>query len=91
MDVRSRVRVNDQYSEEFGFGVGVHQGSAQRLAFHTCAGNSFTPVPYWYSVPWEPLYADDRLVMTDYGPQGTESLHEEDEAYGLGAWARPSS
>ena len=27
-DVRSRVRVGDGYSEEFGVGVGVHQGSA---------------------------------------------------------------
>ena len=27
MDVRSRVRVGDGYSEEFGVGVGVHQGS----------------------------------------------------------------
>ena len=25
-DVSSRVRVNGQYSEEFGVGVGVHQG-----------------------------------------------------------------
>jgi len=27
MNARSRVRVNGQYSEEFGVGVGVHQGS----------------------------------------------------------------
>ena len=26
-DVRSRVSVGDGYSEEFGVGVGVHQGS----------------------------------------------------------------
>ena len=26
-DVRSRVRVGDGYSEEFGVGVGIHQGS----------------------------------------------------------------
>ena len=26
-DVKSRVRVNGQYSKEFGVGVGVHQGS----------------------------------------------------------------
>ena len=26
-DVRSRVRVGDAYSDEFGVGVGVHQGS----------------------------------------------------------------
>ena len=27
MNARSRVRVNGQYSEEFGVGVGVYQGS----------------------------------------------------------------
>ena len=27
MDVKSHVRVNGQYSKEFGVGVGVHQGS----------------------------------------------------------------
>ena len=27
VNARSRVRVNGQYSEEFGVGVGVHQGS----------------------------------------------------------------
>ena len=33
-DVRSRVRVGDGYSEEFGVGVGVHQGSVlSRLLF----------------------------------------------------------
>ena len=33
-DVRSRVRVGDGYSKEFGVGVGVHQGSVlSRLLF----------------------------------------------------------
>ena len=62
-DVRSRVRVNGQYTEEFGVGVRVHQGSAQPLAFHTYAESSVVPVPYWLSR--ELLYADDRVVMAD--------------------------
>ena len=28
-DVKNRVRVGDGYSEEFGVGVGVHQGSVR--------------------------------------------------------------
>ena len=84
-DVRSRVRVNGQYSEEFGVGVGVHQGSAQPHAFHTYAGSFVTPVPYWCAVGAHVLYADDCVVMADslevegmerrYETQGTESLH----------------
>ena len=30
-DARSRVRVGDGYSEKFGVGVGVHQGSVLSL------------------------------------------------------------
>ena len=53
-DVRSRMRVNDPYSEESGVGVGVHQGPVlSPLSHHFCTG-----------VPWELLYADDHVVMT---------------------------
>ena len=51
-------RVGDGYSEEFGFGVGVHQGSVlspllfiivlESLSRKFCTGH-----------PWELLYADD--------------------------------
>ncbi|XP_053405146.1 uncharacterized protein LOC128558896 [Mercenaria mercenaria] len=63
-DVRSRVRVNGQYSEEFGVEVGVHQGSVlspllfilvlEALSREFCTG-----------VPWELLYADDLAVTAD--------------------------
>ena len=54
-NVRSRVRVNGQYSKEFGVGVGVHQGSVMSpLLFEFRTG-----------VPWEQLYADDFAVIAD--------------------------
>ena len=48
-DVKSHVRVNGQYSKEFGVGVGVHQGSvlSPLLFVYTRAGNSVAPVLYW--------------------------------------------
>ena len=62
-DVRSRVRVGDGYSEEFGVGVGVHQGSVfnpllfiivlEALSREFCTG-----------CPWEMLYADDLKIST---------------------------
>ena len=63
-NARSCVRVNGQYSEEFGVGVGVHQGSVlspllfilvlEALSREFCTG-----------VPWELLYADDLEVIAD--------------------------
>ena len=38
-DVRSRVRVGDGYSEEFGVGVGVHQGSVLSPLYHCVRGS----------------------------------------------------
>ena len=64
MDVRCHVRVNGQYSEEFGVGVGMHQGSVlspllfvlvlEALSREFCTG-----------VPWELLYADDLPLIAD--------------------------
>ena len=63
-DVRSRVRVGDGYSEEFGVGVGVHQGSIlcpllfiivlEALSREICTG-----------CPWELLYADDLMISAE--------------------------
>ena len=65
-DVRSRVRVGDGYSEEFGVGVGVHQGSVlspllfiivlEALSREFCTG-----------CPWELLYADDLMISAESG------------------------
>ena len=63
-DVRSRVRVGNGYSEEFGVGVGVHQGSVlspllfiivlEALSREFCTG-----------CPWELLYADDLMISAE--------------------------
>ena len=77
---------------------------SQHLAFHTCAGSSVAPVPYWCamgaSVCWRP-YCNGRLswrmhckvegMERGYATQVTESQHEEDKAHGLGTGAWPSS
>ena len=63
-NARSRIRVNGQYSEEFGLAVGVHLGSVlspllfilvlEALSREFCTG-----------APWELLYADDLVIMAD--------------------------
>jgi hypothetical protein len=63
-NVRSRVRVNGQYSEEFCVGVGIHQGSVLSLLLFIivleASSHEFGSV-----VPWELLYSDGRAVMAD--------------------------
>ena len=60
-DVRSRVRVGDGYSEEFGVGVGVHRGSVLSpllfiIVLEALSGEFRT------GCPWELLYADDLMI-----------------------------
>ena len=61
---RSRVRVNGQYSEEFGVGVGVHLGSVQSLLLFMLAFEAFSQ-EFYTGVPWKLLYADDLAVIAD--------------------------
>ena len=51
-DVRSRVRVGDGYSEEFGVGVGVHQGSvlSPLTALYHCVRGSIQGVSHRLSM-----------------------------------------
>ena len=63
-NARSRVRVGEGFSEEFEVKVGVHQGSVlspllfiivlEALSREFCSG-----------VPWEDLYADDLVIITE--------------------------
>ena len=60
-DVRSRVRVGDGYSEEFGVGDGVHQGSVLSpllfiIVLEALSGEFRT------GCPWGLLYADGLVI-----------------------------
>ena len=60
-DVRSRVRVGDGYSEEFGVGVGVHQGSVLSLLLFIIVLEALSR-EFRTGCPWELLYADDLMI-----------------------------
>ena len=71
MDVGSRVRVDDGYSEEFGVRVGVHQDSVHSpllfiIVLEALSGEFRT------GCPWELLYADD--LMNSAGFMSMEEL-----------------
>ena len=61
-DVKSRVRVNGQYSKEFGVGVNVHQGSVLSSLLFILVLEALSR-QFRTGVPWELLYADDLAVM----------------------------
>ena len=46
-NARSRVRINDTYSNEFKVKVGLHQGfSSKPFAIHNCVGGAVTRDPH---------------------------------------------
>ena len=63
-NVKSRARVNGQYSKEFGVGVGVHQGSVSSPLLFILVLEALSR-QFRTGVPWELLYADDLAVMAD--------------------------
>ena len=63
-DVRSRVRVGDGYSEEFGVGVGVHQGSVLSLLLFIIVLEALSR-EFRTGCPWELLYADDLMISAE--------------------------
>ena len=63
-NARSRVRVNDQYSEEFGVKVGVHQGSVLSPLLFILVLEALSR-EFRTGTPWNLLYADDLLIIAD--------------------------
>ena len=63
-DVRSRVRVGDGYSEEFGVGVGVHQGSVLSPLLFIIVLEALSR-EFRTGCPWELLYADDPMISAE--------------------------
>ena len=63
-DVRSRVRVGDGYSKEFGVGVGVHQGSVLSPLLFTIVLEALSS-EFRTGCPWELLYADDLMISAE--------------------------
>ena len=59
----SHVLVSGQYSEEFGMGVGVHQGSFLSPLFFIVVLEVVLITSS--AVPWELLYTDDLVLITD--------------------------
>ena len=63
-DVRSRVRVGDGYSEEFGIGVGVHQGPVLSPLLFIIVLEALSR-EFRTGCPWELLYADDLMISAE--------------------------
>ena len=63
-DVRSRVRVGDGYSEEFGVGVGVHQGSVLSPLLFIIVLEALSK-EFRTGCPWELLYPDDLMISAE--------------------------
>ena len=57
----SRVRVGDGYSEKFGVGVGVHQGSVLSPLLFIIVLEALSR-EFRKGCPWEMLYADNLMI-----------------------------
>ena len=70
-DVRSRVRVGDGYSEEFGVRVGVHHGSVLSPLLFIIVLEALSK-EFRTGCPWELLYVDDLMISAE--PMSMEEL-----------------
>ena len=61
-DARSRVRVGDDYSDEFEVKVGVHQGSVLSPLLFIIVLEALSQ-EFRTGCPWEMLYADDLAIV----------------------------
>ena len=60
----SRVRINSCFLENFDVTVGVHQDCFKPATFSYCDGR-FLFHEYHAGYPWEFLYADDLVIISD--------------------------
>ena len=84
-DARSRVRVGDGYSEEFGVGVGVHQGSVLSPLLFIIVLEALSR-EFRTGCPWELLYADDLMISAESMEEMLVKLKtwkSEDKDYGV--------
>ena len=63
-DVSCRVKVGDGYSEEFGVGEGVHQGSVLSPLLFIIVLEALSR-EFRTGCPWELLYADDLMINAE--------------------------
>ena len=63
-NTKSKVRVNNCYSEEFGVKVGVHQGSVLSPLLFIIVLEALSR-EFRTGTPWELLYADDLVVIAE--------------------------
>ena len=61
---KSRVRVNDSYSDEFEVKVGVHQGSVLSPLLFIIVLEALSR-EFRTGCPWELLYADDLVIIAE--------------------------
>ena len=64
-EVRSRVRVRDEYSNSFDVRVNVHQGSVLSPLLFVIVLEAFS-MEFLTGCPWEILYADDLMVSAQF-------------------------
>ena len=63
-NARSCIRIGEGCSEEFQVNVGVHQGSVLSPLFFSIVLEALSR-EFRSGVPWEDLYADDLVIITE--------------------------
>ena len=63
-NTKSKVRVNNDHSDEFGVKVGIHQGSVLSLLLFIIVLEALSR-EFHTGAPWELLYADDLVVIAE--------------------------
>ena len=72
---KSKVRVNNDHSDEFGVKVGVHQGSVLSLLLFIIVLEALSR-EFRTGAPWELLYADDLVVIAETEEELRTKLRE---------------